>query len=115
MSKNDFKMEYRIVTQKGRAKPYSLWTFNTYEACYLKLMELIQQHNSMVQKEYYVTNENFENEYPAFLADITKYTIQCRSVEEYIKIKAMYWCLEKVYNLLENREKSKKSYKDFVI
>ena len=83
MSKNDFKMEYRIVIQKGRAKPYTLWTFNTYEACYFKLIELIQDHNSKVQKEYYVTNEDFENEYPAFLADITKYTIQCRSVEEW--------------------------------
>ena len=72
--------EYRIVIQRGKGTPYSNWTFKTFEACYSKLLDLIEQQSTNVKKEYYVINNFYKNPYPAFLSDIVKYTIECREV-----------------------------------
>ena len=77
--------EFRIVVQNGSAKPYSLWTFSTFEACYSKLIAFIQYKSSQVKPEFYVLNDFYENKYPAFLNDITKYTIEHRVVNEWEK------------------------------
>ena len=74
--------EYRIVTQHGNAKPYSLWSFKTYEACYLKLMEIIQSKKSSISNEYYVLNDFFENKYLPF-GNITKYRIEVREITDW--------------------------------
>lgn len=77
--------EYRIVVQKGNCRPYSLWTFKTFDDCYIKLLELINLQSMNVKKEYYVINNFFDNQYVPFLNDITKYTIECREVTEWRK------------------------------
>ena len=75
--------EYRIVIQHGQAKPYSLWSFNTYEACYFKLMEFINDRKHSARKEYFVENDFFENEYPAYIDGITRYRIEFRDVSKW--------------------------------
>lgn len=75
--------EFRIVVQNGKAQPYSLWTFQTYEACYLKLIELINDKKKSVKNEYYVINDFWKNEFDPFYADITKYKVEVREVKEW--------------------------------
>ena len=75
--------EYRIVIQQGGGKPYSLWTFKSFNECYAQLIELIQNQTKNVKKEYYVTNDFFKNEFQPFYNGITKYTIQKRKVNEW--------------------------------
>ena len=41
--------EFRIVVQNGKAQPYSLWTFQTYESCYFKLIELINDKKKLLR------------------------------------------------------------------
>lgn len=74
--------EYRIVIQHGNARPYSLWTFKTYEACYLKLMEFISAKKDAVNDKYYVLNDFYENKHIPF-GDITKYKIEIRETTEW--------------------------------
>lgn len=95
-------LEFRIVTQHGNARPFSLWTFNSFEACYCKLYEFIQDKKTHVSPEYYVINDFYDNEYPPFLNDITKYKIECREVENwelYSKNKKKKQTTPKVVNL----------------
>ena len=78
-------LEFRIIEQIGDSKPFSLWYFKTYEQCYLKLLELIDDCRDTVKKEYYVLNEFYKNEHPPFLSNIRKFKIECREVEEWFK------------------------------
>ena len=80
-------LEFRLVVQNGDARPYSLWTFPNFEACYVKLIEIIQNKSTCVRPEYYVINEFYKNTYQPFLKDITKYTIECREVTEWVLYK----------------------------
>lgn len=79
--------EYRIVQQIGNSKPYSLYTFNNFNDCYLHLLNLIQIQQSSVRKKYYVTNSFFNNKYPPFLDGIVQYTIEVREVNEWKEYK----------------------------
>lgn len=74
---------FRIVTQHGTARPFSLWTFTSFDACYCKLLEFIQNKSEQSRPEYYVINDFYNNVYPPFLNDITKYKIECREVENW--------------------------------
>ena len=73
--------EYTILIQNGNAKPFTLHTFNDFELCYCKLLEMI--NTDKVRKEYYVLNDFYKNEYVPFLNNITKYTIKVRDVSEW--------------------------------
>lgn len=75
--------EYRIVVQNGNAKPYSLWTFSSFDCCYVKLLEFIQDKSTQLRPEYYVINSFYKNKYPALLGTITTYKIECREVTEW--------------------------------
>ena len=83
MLKNDFQKEYRIIRQHGKAKPYTLWTYNSFEACYQKLLELISTSGNRFGTDYYVYNDFFENEHTKEATD--KYMIECRDVGEWIR------------------------------
>ena len=73
--------ESTILLQNGNAKPYTLHVFHNFDSCYCKLLEMI--NTDKVQKEYYVLNDFYKNEYMPFLPNITKYTIQVRDVTEW--------------------------------
>ena len=75
--------EFWLVIQHGNAKPYSLWTFSTFEGCYSKMLEFIFYKKKSVRPEYYVLNDFYKNEYQPFLADITKYKIEVRDVNDW--------------------------------
>ena len=77
-------LEFRIVEQIGEGTPFSLWSFKSYEQCYLKLIDLIHDCKTSVKKEYYVINEFYNNEYPPFLSDIRKFKIECREVDDWV-------------------------------
>lgn len=70
--------EYRIFRQNGTGKPFSLWTYNSFEACYCKLLELINNCSSCVHKDYYVFNDFYDNEF--FPSAYYKFKIECREV-----------------------------------
>lgn len=74
-------LEYTIVIQKGKGRPYSLHTFDNFNACYCKLLEMIK--TPKVNMEYYVLNDFYKNEYIPFIDNITKYTIKVRNVSEW--------------------------------
>ena len=83
--------EYTIIIQHGKGKPFSLHTFNNFDLCYCKLLEMI--NTPKVNMEYYVLNDFFKNEYTPFVDNITKYTIKVRNVSEwetYSQIKHSY-------------------------
>ena len=73
--------EYTIIIQHGKGKPFSLHTFNNFDLCYCKLLEMI--NTPKVNMEYYVLNDFFKNEYTPFVDNITKYTIKVRNVSEW--------------------------------
>lgn len=75
--------EYRIVKQIGDSKPYSLYTFNNFDDCYMHLLNLIEIQQSSVNKKYYVTNSFFKNKYPPFINGIIRYTIEVRKVNNW--------------------------------
>ena len=75
--------EYRIVIQKGNSKPYSLWTFSNFNSCYGKLLEMINNNKTFVNKLYYITNPFFNNIYQPNLPNMTYYTIECRNVSDW--------------------------------
>ena len=79
--------EYRIVKQVGNSKPYSLYTFNNFNDCYLHLLKLIEMQQTEVNKKYYVTNTFFKNKYPPFIENIIKYTIEVRTVNKWKEYK----------------------------
>ena len=70
--------EYRILRQNGTGKPFSLWTYSSFEACYCKLLELVDDCSSCVHKDYYVFNDFYENEF--FPSANYKFKIECREV-----------------------------------
>lgn len=94
-------LEFRIVIQNGNARPYSLSTYPTFEACYSQLVQLIHDKSTQVRHEYYVLNDFYNNTYPPFLGDITKYKIEWREVAE--------WNIYKKENEQENNKKYNKS------
>ena len=55
--------EYRIIKQIRDALPFSLWTFNSFDACYAQLQVLIQSTGDYFHKDYYVFNDFYENEF----------------------------------------------------
>ncbi len=73
--------EFTIVIQHGKARPFTLHSFDNFESCYGKLLEMI--NIDKVNKEYYVVNDFYKNEYVPFLHDITKYTVKVRNVSEW--------------------------------
>lgn len=75
--------EYRIIKQIGDSKPYSFRTFSSFEECYFELLRLIDLQKENVRKEYYVTNDFYNNEYPPFFKNITIFTIEERSVNSW--------------------------------
>ncbi len=75
--------EYRIIVQKGKGKPYSLWSFSNFNDCYMKLLEITSNHSNMVNKEFYVNNDFWNNKYQPFLPNITFYTVECRNVSKW--------------------------------
>ena len=50
--------EYTIIIQHGKGKPFSLHTFNNFDLCYCKLLEMI--NTPKVNMEYYVLNDFFK-------------------------------------------------------
>ena len=70
--------EFRILRQNGTGKPFSLWTFSSFEACYCQLLELIEDCSNCVCKDYYVFNDFYENEF--FPSANYKFKIECREV-----------------------------------
>ena len=83
--------EYTIIIQHGKGKPFSLHTFDNFDLCYGKLLEMI--HRPKVHMEYYVMNDFFNNKYVPFVDNITKYTIKVRNVsdwETYSQVKHSY-------------------------
>ena len=73
--------EYTIIIQHGKAKPFSLHTFNDFDACYFKLLDMINTPKTNMQ--YYVLNDFYNNEYPPFIDNITKYIVKVRNVSEW--------------------------------
>lgn len=73
--------EYRIIKQHRNAKPYSLWTFNTFEACYLQLLTLIESTGNYFHRDYYVFNDFYKNEFTTEASD--KFRIEVRDVGEW--------------------------------
>ena len=71
-------LEYRIMRQNGTGKPFSLWTYSSFDACYYKLLELIENCSSRVCKDYYVFNDFYENEF--FPSATYKFKIEYREV-----------------------------------
>ena len=61
--------EYTIIIQHGKGKPFSLHTFNNFDLCYCKLLEMI--NTPKANMEYYVVNDFFKNEYTPFIDNIT--------------------------------------------
>ena len=55
--------EYRIIRQNNNAKPFSLWTFDNFEACLCKLQDMINDTGNCFCKDYYVFNSFYENHY----------------------------------------------------
>ena len=76
--------EYRIITQYGKGKPFSLETYTNYEICIIKLNEYIERQKQLDRK-YFVLNNFFENEFQLDY-DTTKYKIECREVEEWTEL-----------------------------
>lgn len=74
--------EYRIVVQNGSGKPYSVWTFDNFDSCYYKLLDMIRSQCTWSNKEYYVFNDFYNNEYPPFV-NARKYTIEHRKVSDW--------------------------------
>ena len=89
--------EYRLIIQKGECRPYSLWTFSTFDACYFKMLQMINEQQTHVRKEYFVINDFYNNIYPPFLAEITKYKIEYRNVGE--------WNVYSKKNKMEDKKK----------
>lgn len=75
--------EYRIIKQIGNSRAFTLWTFSNFEACYFKLIELINYQSQQVNKDYYVFNDFFENQMPLKENSI-KYWIETREVNEWV-------------------------------
>ena len=73
--------EYRIIRQNGTGKPFSLWTYNSFETCYCKLLELIVDCSSCVHKDYYVFNDFYKNEF--FPSATYKFKVEYRQVGEW--------------------------------
>lgn len=73
-------LEYRIVEQHKKGKEYSLWSFYSFNECYSKLLEMIENQKKCVSNKYYVCNDFYDNEYEPFFEDLTKFTIQVREV-----------------------------------
>ena len=73
--------EYTILIQKGKGHPYTLYTYNDFDVCYAKLLDMI--NTPKVNMEYYVLNDFYKNEYIPFIDNITKYTIKVRNVSEW--------------------------------
>lgn len=86
-------LEYRIIRQNRNGKPFSLWTFDNFEACYCKLLDMINNTGDCFSKDYYVFNDFYNNE--CLPSALIKFKIECREVGEW-----------KVYSL----EKEKESY-----
>lgn len=73
-------LEFRIVIQQGKGRPYSLYTYNNFNQCYNELLELIKNRKNCVNKKYYVANDFFDNEYEPTLENLILYNIQVREV-----------------------------------
>ena len=75
--------EYRIIKQIGNARSFTLWTFTDFNACYFKLIELINNQSLQVNKHYYVFNDIFDNQMD-LTPDCIKYWIETREVNEWV-------------------------------
>lgn len=76
-------LEYRIVTQNGTGRPYSLTTYNNFTQCYAQLLALIAERQDDYTRGYYVLNDFYDNKYPPLFGEVTKYRIERREVEEW--------------------------------
>lgn len=74
-------IEYRIVRQNNNGKPFTLWTFDTSEACLCKLYDMIKDTGNRFHKDYYVFNDFFENEF--LPSSSVKFKIECRQVGDW--------------------------------
>ena len=74
-------LEYRIIRQNGTGKPFSLWTFNSFEACYCKLIEMVNNCGNCFNRDYYVFNDFYENDY--FPSASFKFKVEFREVGEW--------------------------------
>lgn len=75
--------EYRIIKQIGNARAFTLWTFTDFNACYFKLIELINNQSLQVNKNYYVFNDFFDNQME-LTEDSIKYWIETREVDNWV-------------------------------
>lgn len=70
--------EYRIIKQYKDAKPYSLWTLDSFEACYGQLLVLIENTADYFHRDYYVFNDFYKNECSPSASN--KFKIEVRDV-----------------------------------
>lgn len=70
--------EFRIIRQNNNAKPFSLWSFDNFGACYCQLITMINDLQDCVYTDFYVFNDFFDNEY--LPSARTKFKIECREV-----------------------------------
>ena len=76
-------LEYRIVQQIGKGKPFCVDVFNDFNSCYDCLINHIEYRKTCVNNKYYVLNDFFENEYELIFDNMHKFVIEVREVQNW--------------------------------
>ena len=88
--------EYRIIQQHKNGRPFSLWIFDSFDACYSQLLVLLENTGDYFHKDYYVFNDFFNNQFTPDASE--KFKIEVRDVGAWKTYSAEEEVLKQNYN-----------------